>query len=262
MKSFAIVTAGIMPLAIAVSASESKKSARGKHGSPGKGKAHWSYAGSEGPSRWGSLDVGYATCRTGAAQSPIDVKGKFRAASKPLKFSYKDTKLRVLNNGHTIQVNYGIGSVLELEGDKNRLAQFHLQSPSEHIVKGRPYDMEMHLVHVNRKKQLAVVGVLLKAGRESPTLKQVWRRMPADANVKVEEVGTKISVADLLPNDKSYYNYSGSLTTPPCSEGVKWFVLKTPVEVSKTQIKKFVSVVGKYARPVQGINKRPLFASK
>lgn len=262
-KNFLFVfIAGIMLPALTVSASESKKSGGGKHSASGKGKAHWAYAGSEGPGRWGTRDTGYATCRTGAEQSPIDIKGGFKDASKPLKFSYRGTKLSVLNNGHTIQVNYGVGNVLEVQGEKFRLAQFHFHSPSEHKVKGSPYDMEMHLVHLNRKKQLAVVGVLLKAGRESPILKKIWRRMPTDANVKIEEVGSKISVADLLPGNKSYYNYSGSLTTPPCSEGVRWFVLITPVEVSRTQIRKFVPVVGKNARPVQRINKRALFASK
>lgn len=195
MKTVLYILLGLTLAAMTGTASASSDKSPDKRKSEGKhGSAYWSYKGSEGPNRWGTLDPAYAVCRTGTKQSPIDIKGKLKSVSKELKFSYKNTKLRVLNNGHTIQVDYDIGSVLDLGGDKYRLAQFHFHSPSEHLVKGRPYDMEMHLVHVNRKRQLAVVGVLLKIGRASPTLERIWRRMPTDANVKIEEVGTKISV--------------------------------------------------------------------
>ncbi|MCH7478599.1 MAG: carbonic anhydrase family protein [SAR324 cluster bacterium] len=242
--------------------SQSAQKSAGKHKSGGAAKAHWGYEGPEGPQNWGGLDPNYALCNEGLKQSPIDFRDTNGDEAGKIVFSYRDTKLNVLNNGHTVQVNYRAGSVLTLNGEKYLLAQFHFHSPSEHKVGGRPYDMEMHLVHLNRKKELAVVAVLLKEGRHSNVLEEIWRRMPEEANVKNEVDGVKINAADLLPADKSRYNYSGSLTTPPCSEGVKWTVLKTPIEVSREQIGKFVSVIGENARPVQPINQRSIANSR
>jgi carbonic anhydrase len=227
---------------------------------PGKSKhreIHWSYKGIGGPEFWGHLKPEFVLCRKGKYQSPIDFSNNiFDADLKDITFSYKPTPLRVINNGHTIQVNYAPGSLVEIDGQEYQLLQFHFHAPSEHTVSGSHYDMEMHLVHKNSQDELAVVGVFLKKGQENKVIQTIWNNIPQEINKEKTIVTENINAADLLPSDTSYYHYYGSLTTPPCTEGVNWSVMKTPIEVSPSQVEKFKSLIKENARPTLPVNKR------
>ncbi len=221
--------------------------------------AHWSYEGAEGPTHWGELSDDYHMCREGRNQSPIDVKDNVDADLPKLVFDYFSTPDRVTNNGHTIQLDVAPGSFLRVPSrDASfELKQFHFHSPSEHKINGRSFAMELHFVHADEEGALAVVGVMLEEGLENKVLSQLKSFMPDHAGEsKALPVG--IEETDLLPPTRDYYYYSGSLTTPPCSEGVSWIVLKQPVEVSAAQIAIFKERVGQVAtnRPVQPQNAR------
>ena len=219
---------------------------------------HWEYEGEEGPEHWGELADEYRMCSEGRNQSPINLVSDVRAELPQLEFEYYSTPLREINNGHTIQQNVEPGSFLRIpvRGVKFELKQFHFHSPSEHSVNGRFYAMEMHFVHIDEHGELAVVGVMIEEGEEHPVLKQLWSFMPENPGGTSEQpIG--IEETELLPPTRNYYVYGGSLTTPPCSEGVKWLVLKTPIEASAEQIETFKNRVGPTTnRPVQPTNAR------
>lgn len=220
-------------------------------------KAHWGYMGEEGPAHWGDLSDAYETCREGMKQSPINISDAPHMDAESLSMSYKATPMDVVNNGHTIQVNYAAGSSMTVDGKTYQLLQFHFHSPSEHTYKGSPYPLEAHLVHKADDGSLAVVGVLIKEGaKDNPVLADVWAHMPREAGGTMKMDSMSVNVADLLPGKKAYWNYSGSLTTPPCSEGVNWFVMDKSVEASAAQVKQFLSVIHENARPVQPLNDR------
>ena len=221
-----------------------------------EGKTAWGYIGQEGPENWGSLSDEFNICQAGNNQSPINLQAAVDADLNPLEINYKDSPLRIINNGHTIQVNYQPGSFLTLDGERYELLQFHFHHPSEHKVEGEALPMELHLVHKGDKGNLAVIGVFLKEGKSNPTLQKIWKEMP---NIKSSEktISTvNISASDLLPEDQDYYRYFGSLTTPPCSETVSWIVLKEPVEISTQQVNKFSQIFPMNARPVQLVKRR------
>jgi len=223
---------------------------------------HWSYEGPAGPAHWGDLEEKFAACKSGMSQSPIDLKDTTAAALENLKPDYKESPLKLLNNGHTIQVNYADGSTLTVDGKTFQLAQFHFHGPSEHLIGGKPAPIEVHLVHKNDKGELAVIGVMFKEGKENKLLASIIRNMPREKNKEKAVAGANINAAELLPASPAYFHYSGSLTTPPCSEGVNWSVMKTPIEASKDQIAKLSKIMGMNARPVQPINKRTLLETK
>jgi len=229
-------------------------------GSVAADKNHWGYEGPEGPSHWGDLSDQYATCKTGKSQSPIDIRSSKSASLAEIKFSYKETGVDVVNNGHTIQQNYAKGSTISVGGKVYNLLQFHFHSPSEHTVDGKPYDMVAHLVHQAADGQLGVVGVLMKVGKNNAVVDSIWKNLPKAGEQKT--AATTLNAANLLPANLSFYNYSGSLTTPPCSEGVNWMVLKTPVEVSAEQVATFTNIFQKSVRPVQPLHDRVIHASK
>jgi carbonic anhydrase len=225
--------------------------------------AHWSYKGEGGPSDWGKLDAKYATCETGKTQSPIDIKGAKTADLPALKFDYKAVPLNIIDNGHTIQVNYAPGSTLTV-GDKTyTLKQFHFHHPSEEHVNGHGYDMVAHLVHADADGHLAVLAVFLKKGGSGAALiDTVWKNIPTQKEKAVDVPGVTVDVADLLPTDQTYYTFAGSLTTPPCSEGVTWYVMKSPVSVSDAQVAAFAKIYPMNARPIQPTNGREIEESK
>lgn len=225
------------------------------------GKAHWGYEGHEGPAHWGDLAAEYATCKTGKSQSPINITAARSAKLADIKFSYQPSALDVVNNGHTIQVNYAPGSNIDVGGKQYKLLQFHFHSPSEHTVDGKPYDMVAHLVHQAGDGQLGVIGVLMKKGKANAVIDAIWANLPKHAGDH-KQTDAQINVADLLPVTHGYYNYSGSLTTPPCSEGVNWMVLQTPIEVSAEQVAAFTNIFSTSVRPVQPLHDRPVHASK
>jgi carbonic anhydrase len=221
---------------------------------------HWKYEGAEGADKWGELWPDWAKCRTGVEQSPIDLpkKGEKPAKTVALATAYSKVALQILNNGHTVQVPTTQGGKFTVEGVDYELLQFHLHAPSEHTVAGTKFDGELHLVHKNAKGDLAVIGLLLKKGKENKTLAPVFAAVPAEESHEPTPVAaTTIDLAPLVPAKAAYYSYAGSLTTPPCSEGVKWFVLTKPVEISEAQLKKFQGVMhGENARPTLQLGAR------
>ena len=220
-----------------------------------EGKPHFQYSGEHGPSHWGDLEKDFATCKIGKAQSPIDIHGAVKASLPAIGFHYADSPAEVTNNGHSIQVNLSNGGTADLPSGTYKLVQFHFHAPSEEKVNGHNYPMVAHLVHQNDAGQLAVVAVLFKEGKANPALAKVFAVMPAKEGEKVALEGGA-NATDLLPAAQSYYAYTGSLTTPPCSEGVHWQVLKQPVELSKEQLAAFRKLYPMNARPVQALNGR------
>jgi carbonic anhydrase len=218
---------------------------------------HWSYQGDTGPAAWGSLDEAFASCDIGLSQSPIDITAAVAQDLVDIQFNYQPSSLNIVNNGHTIQVNYDPGSYIMLNNVQYNLLQFHFHTPSEHTIDGAFSDLEIHLVHANADGGLAVVGAMMKAGAENATLQAVWNRAPATEGPE-EKYDQSINVEDLLPAGRLTYRYSGSLTTPPCSEGVNWNVLTDSVEVSADQVAAFQSLFSANNRPVQPLNDREI----
>jgi carbonic anhydrase len=217
---------------------------------------HWGYTGAGSPEKWGDLDAKYATCKTGRYQSPIDIIIAAPTVVESIAFNYRATPLKMVNNGHTIQINTNAESAIHIHGKEYKLVQFHFHSPSEHTVNGTQYTMEVHLVHKNAEGQLAVVGVLMQPGKPHPLLQTLIEQFPADVNQEKVVQNVRVNPKDFFPRETQYYHYNGSLTTPPCSEGVAWFVMKTPIEVSAEQVSQFTAVMHQNARPVQPLHDR------
>ncbi len=222
---------------------------------------HWTYEGAEGPAEWGSIDPAFAICKTGQAQSPIDLPvSGVQSPLKKLERNYTGSNLTILNNGHTVQVNYDKGSTLTVDGKAYNLLQFHFHTPSEHKFAGQSFPLEVHFVHQADDKSLAVIGVMLAEGAENPFLAKFWDKMPAKEETQTYTI--PINANDTFPADKAYYTYTGSLTTPNCAEAVRWIVMKKPVTASKAQIDKFGGIVGHNARPTQPVNNREIGAGE
>lgn len=220
---------------------------------------HWEYEGEEGPENWGELADEFVLCGAGTAQSPIDVTGETELNLSDIHFDYNESALNIFNNGHTIQVNVDDGSTISYNGITYNLLQFHFHHPSEHTVDGVAADMEMHFVHIDPNSgNLAVVGVMLVAGEEaSDSYAAVFDHLPAEVG-EPEAMGNTVDVASLLPENLLFTTYNGSLTTPPCSEIVRWLVLDTPMTLSSEQIETFAAIHEMNARPVQPLNGRDL----
>ncbi len=218
---------------------------------------HWGYEGSGAPHYWGNLKAEFATCKTGRSQSPIDISAVVITQLPTIQIEYDDTPLDIVNNGHTIQVNYQSGSSITVGGKRFQLLQFHFHSPSEHTIGGKAYPMAAHLVHKADDGQLGVLGIMIKEGRSNALLEQLWAHLPETGSSATVE-SEWINVSSLLPADLTYFNYSGSLTTPPCTEGVHWMVLAAPTEASAEQIARFRALYPNDARPVQPINGRTI----
>ena len=218
---------------------------------------HWGYEGEHGPEHWGSLDPGFAVCSNGREQSPIDLTGAEPGALSEIVFEYAPSPISILNNGHTIQVDYRAGSGIVLDGARYGLVQFHFHHRSEHTVDGADFPLEMHLVHADAGGALAVVGVFLEEGAANEALAPVWRGLPAEAGPARLIEGT-VDANALLPERRTTWRYPGSLTTPPCSEGVSWLVMTEPVTASQEQIEAFSALFPVNNRPVQPLNGRRL----
>lgn len=218
---------------------------------------HWSYSGAEGPSHWGG------TCATGKVQSPIDIRTTSAKAQKlpPLAFSYRPTPLHIIDNGHSIEVDVDKGSTLAVGGVRFPLVQFHFHKPSEEAINGRHFAMVAHLVHRDAEGNLAVVAVPLEAGTANPLVATLWRNLPHQKGKEASPTGVTINPSQLLPSNLSYFSFVGSLTTPPCTEGVRWFVLKTPLHVSSAEIAAFAKLYPANSRPIQPVHGREILAS-
>jgi len=221
------------------------------------GDVHWGYAGPIGPEHWGSLSPEFAVCASGRNESPVNIVHAIEAELPPLAIDYRPGGGEVVNNGHTLQVNYASGSTLVLDGHTYELKQFHFHAPSENQVDGKSFALEGHLVHADADGALAVVAVLYEPGAENAALAAFWDQLPAKAGGKAR-LATPVDAASLLPAGRDYYRYNGSLTTPPCSEGVVWLVMKEPASVSEPQVAAFSAALGGTPnnRPVQPLHAR------
>lgn len=211
---------------------------------------HWSYEGESGPEVWGRLKPEFAKCATGTRQSPIDIRDGIRVDLDAVQFDYRPSGFRVIDNGHTVQVNVAPGNSIEVMGRRYELAQFHFHRPSEERIDGRQFDMVVHLVHKDPEGRLAVVAVLLERGSAQPVVQKIWNNLPLEKGEEVPARDT-LDLGALLPSERSYFTYMGSLTTPPCSEGVLWMVMKQPVTISPEQIGIFARLYPMNARPIQ-----------
>jgi len=217
---------------------------------------HWSYSGEGAPYLWGSLKKEFATCGTGKSQSPIDISSVTVSSLPAINVDYKDTPLDVVNNGHSIQVNYAEGSSITVGGKRYALLQFHFHAPSEHTIGGKSYPMVVHLVHKADDGQLAVIGVMIRAGYENHLINKIWQHIPAAVGESVKVADVSVNAIGLLPRDPTYFDYSGSLTTPPCTEGVHWMFMAAPIDLAAGQIEKFTALYTGNNRPVQPLNGR------
>jgi len=221
----------------------------------------WGYEGPQAPESWGSLDPGFAVCSNGREQSPIDLTGAERETLSGIGFEYAPSPISIQNNGHSIQVNYEPGSGIVLDGTRYGLVQFHFHHRSEHTVDGADFPLELHPVHADAAGALAVVGVFVEEGAANGALAPVWRHLPADAGPAALVQGT-VDAAALLPERRTTWRYRGSLTTPPCSEGVSWLMMTEPVAASREQIEAFAALFPVNNRPVQPLNGRRLVTDR
>jgi carbonic anhydrase len=223
-------------------------------------KTPWDYEGATGAKHWSELDPDYAVCNVGKEQSPIDIQKAEKAELPAIRFVDKGAPLKYLiNNGHTIRVNYhtpGSGDFLIVGEKRYELTQFHFHRPSEEYIHGQSFDMTLHLMYQASDGKVAGVAVLLKSGSANATIQQIWDHMPLAEGKEEEIPGVEINPAGLLPRDTAYYSYMGSLTAPPCTEGVTWYVLKTPVDISAEEIKAFAKLYPHDVRPIQPLNGR------
>jgi len=222
-------------------------------------KTRWSYEGASGPEHWGDLDPDYSACKVGKEQSPIDIRKAKKVELPAIRFEYKSGPLKIINNGYTaVRVNYapGNGNLLFVGDQRYELTQFHFHHPSEESIHGKPYDMVAHLMHESSDGKVAGVAVLLTAGRANAIIQQLWEHMPKTPGNEELIAGAEVNPTGLLPRDTSYYTYTGSLTAPPCTEGVTWFVLRTPMDISAGQVSEFAALYPHDVRPVQPLNRR------
>ncbi|MDQ0192059.1 carbonic anhydrase [Paenibacillus wynnii] len=227
-------------------------------------KTHWSYEGDTSPEHWAELDQLFTTCKVGKAQSPINIledEVKDVESLSPIKVEYSPSKVSIVNNGHTIQANLNNpNNKITLEGKTYTLQQFHFHLPSEHEVNGSHADMELHFVHKNEEGKLAVLSVLINKGAENAELNKIWSMLPAEENEEGVAIEGDFDMNKLLPADLHSFRYQGSLTTPPCTEGVQWIVLESSVPWSEEQINKFKAIFPHDNRPVQPLGAREVDA--
>lgn len=226
---------------------------------------HWTYEGEKGPRFWGKLDPLFSVCDKGRNQSPIDIGTTVPTSLPKLRADFSPAKLQIvhhehiadeINNGHTIQINYTEGDTLTIGNTNYELIQFHFHSPSEHTVHGKHYPMEMHFVHKSPSGALAVVGVFIEQGAHNKAFDPIWENLPKQKGVESHFEHVHVDVDNLLPHNQQSYRYDGSLTTPPCSEVVQWIVMKSPIQLSKEQIRTFNAIIHGNNRPVQPIHHR------
>ena len=222
-----------------------------------KGHAvHWDYAGEMGPENWGDE---FPTCGKGQKQSPLNITGPYEKSKDTLVVNYKEGPLKILNNGHTIQVNVEPGSTLKINKEVYNLLQFHFHRPSEEQIDGKPMAMVAHFVHKNAEGKLAVLGVLLNEGKDNDDIKLLWDNAPKSEGPEVMPEKVKFNPGNLVPAALTHYSYEGSLTTPPCTEGVNFYILKATVDIAKKQVADFP--FKRNARPVQPLNGRKINAN-
>ena len=229
--------------------------------------AHWSYSGEAGPDTWAKLSPQYRLCGSGGLQSPIELSQYELSTPSEASFQYTAETLRiarhghvadVLNNGHTVQIDVREDSYLMIGNTRYQLLQVHFHAPSEHAIAGQRFPMEMHLLHRSPAGELAVVGVLIRKGAQNPAFEEIWARLPAKVGDRAHHEDATVDPSDLIPREHRWYRYTGSLTTPPCWEGVLWLVLTDPIELSEQQIASFTRLYDGNNRTIQPRNGRPV----
>lgn len=217
---------------------------------------HWGYTGHNSPDQWGKLSEKYRECGTGLNQSPINITHSIHSFLPPLSPSYGSDSNYIVDNGHTVQVNMAKGSTVVIDDITFELKQFHFHAPSENHIEGKAFPLEGHFVNLDKDGNIAVLAVMFEEGEENKELAKFWDTMPTKAGEIHELKLSKIANA-LLPIDKHYYRFNGSLTTPPCTEGVRWFVFKDTLTISKEQVAKFMKIMhGVNNRPIQPLDAR------
>ncbi len=216
---------------------------------------HWSYEGENGPAAWGKLSPSWSKCDGGTRQSPIDIRESFKVNLEIIRFDYKPSRYSVIDNGHTIQVNIDGGNSISVMGRTYELVQFHFHRPAEERINGKGFEMVAHLVHKDMDGKLAVVAVMIERGKSQDVIQTVWNNLPLEKNDALA-IANPLDVNQMLPARREYYTYMGSLTTPPCSEGVLWLVMKEPVQASAEQLAVFARLYPFNARPIQNTSNR------
>ncbi|KHS97961.1 carbonic anhydrase [Pectobacterium polaris] len=217
---------------------------------------HWGYEGNGDPAHWGKLSPDFSLCETGKNQSPINIRQALDAQHDPLQLAFQSGTQQIINNGHTVQVNVGSGNTLVLDNETFTLQQFHFHAPSENEIDGKQFPLEGHFVYKDAAGALTVIALMFQEGEANLPLATTWQQIPAQVN-QTEDVRTPIAIQSLLPTSLNYYRFTGSLTTPPCSEGIRWLVLDHPVTASADQINQFRSVMHHANnRPTQPLNGR------
>ena len=213
-----------------------------------KHRLAWDYSQKQGPLTWGEE---FEQC-TGSHQSPIDINTEKQSKTKDFSINYQASKINLIDNEHTIEIDYDEGSTITAFNDNYSLKQFHFHSPSEHRINGARYDLEIHLVHKDAEGQLLVLGIFAKEGKENHLIHRLWHHLPKEKGKHHIYPKEKINISDLLPKNQEAYYYEGSLTTPPCSERVKWIILKEVIEVSREQLDIFHNYYNWNVRSTQG----------
>ncbi len=217
---------------------------------------HWSYDGNEGPENWGRLSREFSRCATGKNQSPIDIRDVVRTKLKPLVFTYTSHAQEIENTGLGILLNFAEGSSMTVDKQQFELKQALFHMPGEHLVNGKSFPMEIQLLHADKDGNQAIVSVMVSPGKANPVLEKILDKLPSKAG-KRNELGDNVTGLNLLPKSRSYYRYNGSLTTPPCTEGVRWLVMKSAIQASSEQLRLLNNVMkGSNNRPLQEINAR------
>ena len=216
---------------------------------------HWSYEGDSGPANWSKINVDWAKCGNGSRQSPIDIRDGMKVELEQISFDYHPSSFNVVDNGHTVQVGVSGGNYITVQNRMFELQQFHFHRPSEERINGKAFEMVVHLVHRDAEGRLAVLALLLERGAPQATIQTVWNNLPLE---KFETMQPTILLdpAEMLPARRDYYTYMGSMTEPPCSEGVLWMVMKQPVQASPAQMALFSRLYPLNARPIQPGNGR------
>jgi len=243
----------------AAAATSTLAAAGGSHGST-RGSVHWSYSGVVGPQAWGGLRPEFKLCAKGDRQSPIDIREGMAVDLEPIQFRYQPSAFSAIDNGHTAQVNVAPGNSIDVGGRRFELLQFHFHRPSEERIDGRQFELSVHLVHKDSEGRQAVVGVLLGKGAAQPVVQTVWNNLPLEKHQDIK-ARAMLDPNELLPQDRRYYTYMGSLTTPPCSEGVQWLVMRQPVSATPEQIEIFSRMYPMNARPLQNAAGRRILQS-
>ena len=232
--------------------------------------ARWGYKGEVGPYYWGDIKPEYRLCKTGSQQSPIDIRTPHKTQLPRIIHDYKPSVISMINNGNTVQYNYSPGqskdhkgrnamvkpSTVNIKGKKYKLMQFHFHSPSEHHVTGKSYPMEVQLLHQDKQGKIMIIGVFLTLGKKNQFLQTLWTHLPKEVEAKTQIPHAYVNIEGLLPKNRHYYNYMGSLSEPPCTEQVVWNIYAEPVEISQEQLDRFRSLYKGNARPIQARNER------